>query len=69
VRSLILERLKLMYGPELSTLADPERDQLLMALAALISFESRDQLRHSYGLSIDAAQAVWRCAIDRLLPH
>ena len=68
VRSLILERLKLMYGPELSTLAESERDQLLVALAALISFESLDQLRHFYGLSIEAAQAVWRCAIDRLLP-
>jgi hypothetical protein len=35
----------------------------------LISFESWDQLRHSYGLSIPAAQAVWRSAIDRLLPR
>jgi AcrR family transcriptional regulator len=69
VRSLILERLKLMYEPELATLAEPERDQILMALAALISFESWDQLRHSYGLSMEAAQAVWRSAIDRLLPR
>ena len=69
VRSLILERLKLMYETELSTLAEPERDQTLMALAALISFESWDQLRHSYGLSIEATKAVWRSAIDRLLPR
>jgi hypothetical protein len=46
-----------------------ERDRLLMALAALISFESWDQLRHSDSLSIAAAQAVWRSAIDRLLPR
>ena len=69
IRSLILERLKLMYGPELAVLAEPERDQLLMALAALISFESWNQLRHCYGLSIEGAQAVWHSAIDRLLPR
>jgi AcrR family transcriptional regulator len=69
VHSLILGRLKLMYGPELSGLAEPERDWLLKALAALISFESWDHLRHSDGLSVEAAQAVWRSAIDRLLPR
>jgi AcrR family transcriptional regulator len=69
VHSLILGRLKLMYEPELALLAEPERDQLLMVLAALISFESWDQLRHCYGLSVEAAQAVWRSAIDRLLPR
>ena len=69
VRSLTIGRLKLMYGAELSRLPDAERDRLLMALAALISFESWDQLRYSYGLSIAAAQAVWRSAIDRLLPR
>ena len=39
-----------------------------MALAALISLESWDQLRHCYDLSMEAAQVVWRSAIDRLLP-
>ena len=69
VSSAIIERLGLIYGPELSALADSERDRLLMALAALISFESWDRLRHSYGMSIEAAKAVWRSAIDRLLPR
>ena len=69
VRSISIERLKLMYGPELSRLAELERDRLIMALAALISLESWDQLRHSYGLSKEAAQAVWRSALDRLLPR
>jgi len=58
-----------MYGPELSTLAVPAGDQLLLALATLISFESWDQLRHSYGLSTEATQAVWRSAIERMLPR
>src|SRR5215475_11989642 len=69
VSSAMIGRLKLIYGPELSALADSERDRLLMALAALISFESWDQLRHTDGQSITAAQAVWRSAIDRLLPR
>ena len=63
-----IERMKLMYGPELSALAEPEREQLLWAMVTLISFESWDQLRHCFGLSIEAAQAVWRSAIDRMLP-
>jgi AcrR family transcriptional regulator len=69
VRSAIIERLKLMYGSELSALSEPDRGQLLLALATLISFESWDQLRHSYNLSIEEAQAVWRTAIDRMLPR
>jgi len=68
VRLANIERMKLMYAPELATLAEPARDQLLLALAALTSFESWDQLRTCHGLSVDAAQAVWRSAIERLLP-
>jgi AcrR family transcriptional regulator len=68
VRSISIERLKLMYGIELSRLAELERDRLIMALAALISLESWDQLRHCYNLSTEDAQAVWRSAIDRMLP-
>src|SRR5262245_24341495 len=68
VRSISIERLKLMYGPELSRLAELERDRLIIALAALISLESWDQLRHCYNLSMEDAQAVWRSAIDRMLP-
>src|SRR5215475_472763 len=68
VRSVSIERLKLMYGPELSTLTEPDRDSLLLGLATLTSFESWDQLRHCYNLSAEDAQAVWRSAIDRMLP-
>lgn len=68
VRLANIERMKLMYGLELSLLAEPVRDELLIALATLISFESWDQMRHSFGLSTEAAQAVWRSAIDRMLP-
>jgi AcrR family transcriptional regulator len=68
VRLANIERMKLMYGPELSTLPEPARDQLLIALAALTSFESWDQMRTCHDLSAEAAQAVWRSAIDRMLP-
>jgi len=68
VRLANIERMKLMYRQELFSLPEPERNQLLIALAALISFESWDQMRHCYGLSMEAAQGVWRAAIDRMLP-
>jgi AcrR family transcriptional regulator len=68
VRRAIVDHMKSLYASELALLAEPERDQLLSALGTLISFESWDQLRHGNGLSIEAGQAVWRAAIDRMLP-
>jgi AcrR family transcriptional regulator len=68
VRRSIVEHMKILYAPELALFPEAERDQLLRALATLISFESWDQLRHGYGLSIEAGQGVWRAAIDRMLP-
>jgi AcrR family transcriptional regulator len=68
VRRANLARLKLMYGPELSTLPGPERKQLLLALGTLTSFESWNQLRVDYGLTMEAARDVWCTAIDRMLP-
>ena len=68
VRLANIERMKLMYAPECSSLPDAARSQLLIALAALTSFESWDQMRHCYGLSVEVAQDVWRSAIDRMLP-
>lgn len=68
VRLANVERMKLMYAPEFATLPEAPRDQLLIALAALTSFESWDQMRNCHGQSPDAAQAVWRSAIDRMLP-
>lgn len=68
VRRANLARLKLMYARELSALPGPERKQMLFALGALTSFESWNQLRVDYGLTMEAAQAVWCTAIDRMLP-
>lgn len=63
-----IERMKLMYRRELAGLGDNEAWNLMLALATLTSFESWDQLRYCHGLSGEAAQAIWRAAIDRLLP-
>lgn len=68
VRLANIERLKLMYAPELSTLAAGEHEQLLIALGILISFESWDQMRDCYHMSAKAAQGVWIEAINRMLP-
>ena len=68
VRLANIERMKLMYRRELSSLPEAAADELLIALAALTSFESWDQMRHCHGLSTDAAQGIWRSAIDRMLP-
>jgi AcrR family transcriptional regulator len=68
VRLANMERIKLMYAPELSSLPESPRSQLVIALATLSSFESWDQMRHCHDLSVEAAQGVWRSAIDRMLP-
>ncbi len=63
-----LMRLHLMYAPELTAMGEPERGRLLLALVTLTSFETWDQLRHSYKLSVEDGETVWREAIDRMLP-
>jgi AcrR family transcriptional regulator len=63
-----IERMRLMYRPELAALSDSEREGLLFVLGTLVSFESWDQMRSAFGQSDAVAQAAWRDAIDRLLP-
>lgn len=63
-----IERMKLMYAPELGSLDEASRQTVLIALATLVSFESWDQMRDCYKLSIEDAEATWRTAIDRMLP-
>ena len=69
VRRANVERLELMYRPELAALGALQREQLLITLATLTSFESWDQMRGGFGMSSEAAEGVWRSAIDRLLPN
>lgn len=68
VREAIWNRLEIMYRPELSTLDELRRRQVLIALEALTDFESWGRMREGNGLSIERACTVWIKAIDRLLP-
>ena len=68
VRAAMASRLELVYGPELSTLSEAERTQLLVALDILTDFESWGRLREDHGLSIEAARDLWINAIGRMLP-
>jgi AcrR family transcriptional regulator len=67
IRAAMVERLELVYRPELSTLPDAERTQLLVALDILTDFESWGRLREGHGLSIEAARKVWMSAVERML--
>lgn len=67
-RQRTIERIEVMYRPELSTLPERERRNLLIALEAITDIESWARMRELYGLSFDESCAVWMRAIDRLLP-
>ena len=47
---------------------DEARQRLLIGLATLVSFESWDQMRDCYKLSMEEAEATWIAAIDGMLP-
>jgi AcrR family transcriptional regulator len=68
IRAAMVARLELVYGPELSTLPEAERIQLLVALDILTDFESWGCMREGHGLSIEAARDIWINAIGRMLP-
>ncbi len=67
-RETTVGRIELMYRPELSTLPESERRDLLIALEALTDIESWARMRELHGLSFQEACEVWIHAIDRLLP-
>jgi AcrR family transcriptional regulator len=68
VRATIVQRLQIMYRPELEALGETERKHTLIALEALTDFESWARMRQDHGLSVEQACNVWVRAIDRLLP-
>lgn len=67
-RERTIARMEQMYAPELSTLADGPRKQLLIALEALTDMESWARMRQYYKLSVEESRTLWERAIDRLLP-
>jgi AcrR family transcriptional regulator len=68
IRQAVMKRMELMYRPELSALAADERRDLLIALEALIDFESWGRMRELHGLTVDEACSLWVRMIDRMLP-
>lgn len=68
IRGVVVNRIELMYRPELSTLKEPERRQTVLAIDALIDFESWARMQEFFGLSLEEGCTVWIRAIDRLLP-
>lgn len=67
-RQLIIRRIEEAYGPELSTLHSLQRRQTVLAIEALVDFESWARMRELFGLEFSEACDVWIHAIDRLLP-
>ena len=67
-RERTIERMEIMYRPELSTLSERDRKHMLIALEAITDIESWARMRELYGLSFDEACGVWVRAIDRMLP-
>lgn len=68
IRELVIRRIEEMYAPELATLEERERRQTILAIEALIDFESWARMREQFGLSFEDACGVWIHAINRLLP-
>jgi len=68
IREMVIRRIEEMYASELSTLDDRERRETVLAIEALIDFESWSRMRELFGLSFEDACSVWKRAIDRLLP-
>jgi AcrR family transcriptional regulator len=68
IREMVIRRIEDMYASELSDLGERERRETVLAIEALIDFESWARLRDLFGLSFEDACRVWKRAIDRLLP-
>jgi AcrR family transcriptional regulator len=62
-RERTIERMEVMYRPELSTVSERERKHMLIT-----DIESWARMRELYGLSFEEACGVWIRAIDRMLP-
>lgn len=68
IRRTIVGWLAQVYSPELSSLSDESRSRTVLAIEALIDFESWGRMREFHALSFEEACAVWVQGIDRLLP-
>ena len=67
-RDRTIERMELMYRPELQTLPEPARRYMLVALEAITDIDSWARMRELHGLTFEEACVIWIRAIDRMLP-
>ena len=65
-RDRTIERMELMYRPELSTLPEPARKYMLVALEAITDIDSWARMRELHGLTFEEACVIW---IQRHRPH
>jgi len=68
IRQLVIMRMEMMFRPELSLVSDEVRKKIMLALEALLDFESWARMREMHGLTFEQACDVWIKVIDRLLP-
>lgn len=68
IREMVIRRIEEIYAHELSSLNERERRQTVLAIEALIDFESWARMRELFGLSFEDACGVSKRAVDRLLP-
>lgn len=68
IREMVIRRIEEIYAHELLSLDERERRQTVLAIEALIDFESWARMRELFGLSFEDACGVWKRAVDRLLP-
>lgn len=69
IREMVVNRIEEVYATELLTLESRQRRHTVLAIEALVDFESWARLRGQFELSFEEACAVWMHAIDRLLPN
>lgn len=68
-RERYMARLEIVYQPELASVSELERRQLVIALEAITDLESWARMRQFFELPFDDACTAWAQAIDRLLPQ
>lgn len=67
VRSTLTDQLRNHFDTELRELSGPQRDDAIMTLSTLISFEAWDHARHDIGLSPAETENTWTIAITEIL--
>ncbi|WP_421999176.1 TetR/AcrR family transcriptional regulator [Reyranella sp.] len=68
VRQMTRARIELMYATELDSLPVESREITVITLEALMDYEAWGRLREHYGRSFEDACAIWKSAVDRILP-